>query len=63
MPRDPTDDELLAFLDATLSHLDRRLREPEVLAEAIGHRRDLWVALYRASLGIEVLDAPSQPAS
>lgn len=32
-----------------LSNLDRHLREPEVLAQAIREHRDLWVALYRAS--------------
>jgi hypothetical protein len=47
---DPTDEELRAFIDAMLSNLDRRLREPEVLDEAIRDHRDTWVMLYRASL-------------
>ena len=40
-----------------LSNLDRHLREPEVLAQAIRDNRDLWVMLYRASLGFG--DSPS----
>jgi hypothetical protein len=56
---DPTDEELRAFIDAMLSNLDRRLREPEVLDEAIRDHRDTWVMLYRASLGFDARDAPS----
>ena len=50
MPADPTDDELLAFVDALLSNLDRQLREPAVLAQAISDNRPLWLMLYHASL-------------
>jgi hypothetical protein len=49
----PSDDELVAFAGAMLSNLDRQLREPDVLAQAISDNRELWVALYRASLGFE----------
>jgi len=56
---DPTDEELRAFIDAMLSNLDRRLREPEVLDGAIRDHRDTWVMLYRASLGFDARDAPS----
>lgn len=49
----PNDDELLAFVDAMLSNLDRQLREPHVLAQAISDNREMWVMLYRASLGFE----------
>jgi hypothetical protein len=49
----PSDDELVAFVDALLSNLDRQLREPDVLAQAISDNRELWVMLYRASLGFE----------
>lgn len=59
MDTEPSDKELRAFIDALLSNLDKRLREPEVLDEAIRDHRDMWVTLYRASLGFDVPDAPS----
>ena len=59
MDTDPTDEELRAFIDALLSNLDQRLREPEVLDEAIRDHRDMWVRLYRASLDADALDASS----
>ena len=49
----PREEELLAFVDSMLSNLDRQLREPHVLAQAISDNRELWVMLYRASLGFE----------
>lgn len=49
----PNDDELLAFVDLMLSNLDRQLREPEVLAQAISDHREMWVMLYRASLSFD----------
>jgi hypothetical protein len=49
----PTDDELLAFVDSMLSNLDRALREPEVLAQAISDNREMWVMLYRLSREFE----------
>lgn len=49
----PSDDELLAFVDSMLSNLDRELREPHVLAQAISDQREMWVMLYRASLGFD----------
>ena len=49
----PSDDELLAFVDAMFSNLDRQLTEPRVLAQAISDQRELWVMLYRVSLGPE----------
>lgn len=49
MAREPTDDELLEFVDLMLSNLDRELREPDVLAEAVRDRREMWVMLYRLS--------------
>jgi hypothetical protein len=36
-----------------LSNLDRLLAEPEVIDEAIREHREMWVALYRASLGFD----------
>jgi hypothetical protein len=51
---EPSDGELLAFVDSMLSNLDRRLREPDVLAKAISDNREMWVMLY--SLGIEFDD-------
>jgi hypothetical protein len=56
---DPSDDELLAFVDAMLSNLDRGLREPSVVAQAISDNRALWVMLYQASLGFEDRDESS----
>lgn len=53
MVLEPSDDELLEFVDVMLSNLDRELREPEVLAEAVRERRETWVMLYRASHGFE----------
>ena len=49
----PNDDELLAFVDSMLSNLDRQLREPHVLAQAISDHREMWVMLYGASLGFD----------
>ena len=53
MALEPTDDELLEFVDLLLSNLDRELREPDVLAEAVRDKREMWVMLYRASHGFE----------
>ena len=55
MEREPDDEELRAFVSAMLSNLDKRLREPEVIEEAIAAHREMWVAIYHASSG---LDAP-----
>ena len=38
MPSDPTDHELIAFVQAMLSNFDRELREPAVLAQAISDK-------------------------
>jgi hypothetical protein len=53
MPSDPTDHELLAFVQAMLSNFDRQLREPAVLAQAISDNRAHWVTLYQVSLEFE----------
>jgi hypothetical protein len=50
---EPSDDELLEFVNLMLSNLDRELREPDVLAEAVRERREMWVMLYRVSHGLE----------
>ena len=42
-----------------LSNLDKALREPEVLDEAIRDHRDMWVMLYRAGLDADALGPPS----
>ena len=55
--RKPSDEELRAFVDSMLSNLDRRLREPELIDEAIREHRKMWVMLYRASLGFDVRDS------
>jgi hypothetical protein len=54
---DPTDDELRAFVESMLSNLDRHLREPVVIDEAIREHREMWVMLYRASLGFDIRDS------
>ena len=53
MAVEPSDDELLEFVDLMLSNLDRELREPDVLAEAVSERREMWVMLYRLSHGFD----------
>jgi hypothetical protein len=54
---EPSDEELRAFVDSMLSNFDRRLREPVVIDEAIREQREIWVMLYRASLGFDVRDS------
>jgi hypothetical protein len=54
---EPSDDELLEFVDLMLSNLDRELRAPDVLAEAVSDRRELWVMLYRLSRGFDDREA------
>jgi hypothetical protein len=56
---EPSDDELLAFVDSMLSNLDRRLREPDVLAQAISDNREMWVMLYRVSRQFEDGEPPA----
>lgn len=58
MALEPSDDELLEFVNLLLSNLDPELREPDVLAEAVRDRREMWVMLYRLSHGFE--DGDSQ---
>ena len=57
MDREPSDEELRAFVNAMLSNLDRHLREPDVIDDAIRQHREMWVMLYRASLGFDVRDS------
>ena len=56
MDRDPSQEELHAFVELVLSNLDKQLREPAVIDEALREHREMWVMLYRASLGFEVRD-------
>lgn len=57
MAVEPSDEELRAFVASMLSNLDKLLREPEVIEEAIREERELWVLLYRASLGFDTPDS------
>ena len=57
MQTTPSNEELRAFVDSMLSNLDKHLREPEVVDEAIREHREMWVMLYRASLGFHVSDS------
>jgi hypothetical protein len=54
---EPSDDELRAFVNSMLSNLDKHLREPVVINEAIREHRDMWVLLYYASVGLDVHDS------
>lgn len=56
MDTEPSDEELHAFVGAMLSNPDRLLREPDVIDEAIREHREMWVLLYRASLGFDLPD-------
>lgn len=59
MAAEPSQDELLAFVDLMLSNLDRELREPEVLEKAISDNKEMWVMLYRVSHGLEDGESPA----
>jgi hypothetical protein len=54
---EPSDEELRAFVGSMLSNLDRLLREPAVIDEAIHEHRETWVQLYRATLRFVAQDA------
>jgi hypothetical protein len=54
---EPSDEQLRAFVSSMLSNLDRLLREPAVIDEAIREQRETWTLLYRASLGFDVHDS------
>ena len=54
MEPEPSDEELRAFVETMLSNLDKTLREPDVIDEAIREHREMWVLLYRASSGLDV---------
>ena len=56
MDTEPNEEELRAFVDSMLSNLDRHMRETAVIDEAIREHREMWVMLYRASLGFDVPD-------
>ena len=58
MDADPSDEELRRFVDSMLSNLDKRLREPEVIDEAILAHRDMWVMLYHAAADFDVREGP-----
>ena len=53
MDSEPSDEELRSFVSSMLSNLDKLLREPAVIDEAIRDHREMWVMLYRASLDLE----------
>lgn len=57
MDTEPSDEQLRAFVDSMLSNLDKGFREPDVIDEAIREHREMWVMLYRASLGFDVHDS------
>lgn len=55
----PSDAELRAFIESMLSNLDKGLREPDVIDEALRTHHEMWTMLYRASLDF---DTPSPDA-
>lgn len=57
MDTEPSDEQLRAFVDSMLSNLDKVFREPDVIDESIREHREMWVMLYRASLGFDVHDS------
>ena len=57
MAHAPNDDELRAFVESMLSNLDRQIVKPVVIDETIREHREMWVMLYRASLGFDVGDS------
>ena len=57
MDTEPSHEELRTFVDSMLSNLDRVLREPDVIDETIREHREMWVLLYRASVGFEAEDS------
>jgi hypothetical protein len=54
---EPSDEDLRAFVGSMLSNLDKQLREPAVINEAIRDHREMWVKIYRASLGFDFPDS------
>jgi hypothetical protein len=54
---EPSDEELRAYVGSMLSNLDRLLREPAVIDEAIREHREMWLLLYRASVGFDVRES------
>ena len=54
MDTEPSEEELRAFAHSMLSNLDGLLREPDVVDEALREHREMWVMLYRASLGLDL---------
>ena len=46
-------DDRAALIQA-LSNLDKQLREPEVIDDAIRNHRDMWTKLYRAGLRFDI---------
>ena len=65
MEIEPTDEDLRAFINVMLSNLDKNLREPEVIDHAPLNHRDMWLTLYRVSLGAETgfVAGPSRQAT
>jgi hypothetical protein len=55
---EPSDDELLAFAESLLQNLPPRLREREVLEDAIRQHRSTWVTLYEAADALKRAQRP-----
>lgn len=53
MDKEPSDEELRAFVGSMLSNLDRLFREPDVIDEAIREHREMWVMLLPRKLGLQ----------
>lgn len=55
---EPSDDDLIEFAESLLQNLAPRLREREVLEEAIRQHRDTWVTLYEAAADLKRAKPP-----
>jgi hypothetical protein len=55
---EPSDDELVAFAESLLQNLAPRLREREVLEDAIRQHRGTWVTLYDAAAALKRAKSP-----
>lgn len=61
MEQTPSDDDLRAFVASVLSNLHRRLREPEVIDEAIRDHRAMWTLLYRVNSDFDTPSTSDAP--
>lgn len=62
MVTEPSDEQLRAFVASMLANLDKQLREPEVIEEAVRAHRDMWTKLYVVASDFDLKeDEPRSP--